>query len=157
MSGTESETQEQPEAPQMMVDYEAECPSITGRSTLRFEAGRRSSDDQHALYLRIAHNSGRGIHSKAWAPVEQIDAIIAQAENVTARTFDELHPGKSINTGGFILAVVKDLGVVQPKEDNTRHHEHVPGTSVLQALSKRISEAKDAGDAPKPRRKGKAE
>lgn len=157
MSEEQDTQQEEQSAPKMIVDYEAECPSVTGRSFLTFQAGRLPDQENPVPHLRISRNSGGGMFCKEWAPIQQIDAIIAKAENVTARTFDEVHPGRSINTGGFILAIVKNLGVVQPKEDNTRHHERVPGMTVLQALSKRITEANAAEDAGKTRRKGKAE
>ena len=157
MSEEENTQQEEQAAPEMIVDYEAECPSITGRSTLTFQAGRMPDQENPVPHLRIAANSGKGMACLDWAPIALIDAVIAKAGSVTARTFDEVHPGKSINTGGFILAIVKDLGVVQPKNDNTRHHERVAGATVLQALSKRIAEASAADGASKTRRKGKAE
>ncbi len=141
--------------PEMIVDYEAECPSITGRSVLTFQAGRDPQSNEPQL--RILRNSGRGMACKDWAPVAHIDAILAKADPVTARTFHDVHPGKSINTGGFILAILKALGVVQPKDDHSRQHERVPGTTVLQALAARIAEANAADTGSKTRRKAKAE
>jgi hypothetical protein len=154
-----SEVQEQhveEAAPEIVVDYEAECPSLTGRSVLTFQAGHDPQCNDPKL--RIVRNSGRGMFCREWAPVALIDALLAAADPVTARTFHEVHPGKSINTGGFVLAILKDLGVVQPKDDNTRHHERVEGVTVLQALSQRIAEAHaDPATGAKHRRKGKSE
>jgi hypothetical protein len=48
---------------------------------------------------------------------------------LTAKSFHALHPGKSINTGGFVMAVLKDLGLIRANEENTRLHEHVPATT----------------------------
>lgn len=153
----EQEVQQEGEqvVPDIVVDYEAECDSLTGRSVLTFQAGHDPQTNKPKL--RIAKNSGRGMFCKDWAPVDHIDAILAKAEPVTARTFHDVHPGKSINTGGFILAILKDLGVVQAKEDNTRHHERVGGATVLQALSARIAQANSADAGSKTRRKGKQE
>lgn len=157
MSQDQDSDHEDPAPQEMIVDYEAECPSVTGRSILTFQAGRRPDDQHNIPHLRISRNSGGGMFCKDWAPIGQIDAVIAKADPVTARSFDEIHPGRSINTGGFLLAIVKDLGVVQPKEDNGRHHELVPGASVLQALSDRIVVASNSDSATKTRRKGKVE
>jgi hypothetical protein len=155
MTEAENTTQVEEEAPEMIVDYEGECPSLTERSVLTYQAGRDPRNNEPVL--RIVRNTGGGMWARPWAPILLIDAILAKADPVTARTFNDVHPGRSINTGGFILAVVKDLGVVQPKDDNTRHHERVPGATVLQALATRIAEASATDTGGKSRRKGKSE
>jgi hypothetical protein len=155
MDETENTTRSDDEAPEVVVDYHAECDSLTARSVLTFEAGHDPKSNEPML--RISRNSGRGMYCKDWAPISSIDSILAKADPVTARTFNDVHPGKSINTGGFLLAILKDLGVVQPKEDNSRHHERVSGTTVLQALATRIAEANAVDSGSKPRRKGRSE
>jgi hypothetical protein len=155
MTEAEHNTQTEDEAPEMVVDMEAECQSLTERSLLTFQAGHDPRNNEPLL--RISRNSGGGMFCKDWAPISLFDTILAKADPVTARTFNDVHPGKSINTGGFILAVLKDLGVVQSKDDNTRHHERVPGVTVLQALATRIAEANAADTGGKSKRKGKNE
>lgn len=147
---TEGQIQEEQAVPEIVVDYEGECDSLTGRSVITFQAGRHPLSN--VPMLRIARNSGRGMFCKDWVPVEKIDSILATADPVTARAFDAIHPGRSVNGSGFFLAILKDLGVVKAKEDNSRHHERVAGTTVLQALAARIAEAKDA-DSGKAKRK----
>jgi hypothetical protein len=155
MSQEEDMQQEEEKAcPEMIVDYEGECHSLTERSVLTFQAGR--NPEGNVPVLRIARNSGGGMYAKDWAPVEHIDAILEKADPLTGRAFNDVHPGKSINTGSFILAILKDLGVVQAKDDNTRHHERVPGMTVLKALAARIAESQNATPA-KGRRTSKAE
>jgi hypothetical protein len=151
MSEEQSPQQEEPEVPEMIVDYEGEADSLTARSVLTFEAGRDPTTNEPML--RISRNSGRGMYCKDWAPIASIDRILQKTDPLTARAFNEVHPGKSINTGGFILAVLKDLGVVQAKDDNSRHHERVPGKTVLEALAARIA----AANSSKGSRKSKAE
>lgn len=150
----EAQEQEEQAAPEMVVDYEGECDSLTGRSVLTFQAGH--DPQTNVPMLRIARNSGGGMYAKDWALVEHIDAILAKADPLTGRAFNDVHPGKSINTGSFILAILKDLGVVQAKDDNTRHHERVAGTTVLKALAARIAASQNA-NASKGRRTSKAE
>jgi hypothetical protein len=147
----ENTTPSEDEAPEVVIDYRAECDSLTARSVLTFEAGHDPKTNEPML--RISRNTGRGMYCKDWAPITLIDSILAKADPVTARTFNDVHPGKSINTGGFILAILKDLGVVQAKDDNTRHHERVAGKTVLEALAARIA----AANSSKGNRKSKAE
>lgn len=104
--------------------YEGECPSISGRSMLTFVIGQHQEDQ--SWHLRIADNTGKGMWFDGWASSESIDAIVKGASELTAKSFHVLHPGRSINTGGFVLAALKELGLIRPNVDNTRIHEHVP-------------------------------
>ena len=54
-----------------------------------------------------------------WASAKDIDAIVKGATELTAKSFHALHPGKSINTGGFVMAVLKDLGLIRANEENS--------------------------------------
>jgi hypothetical protein len=151
MDDIENKSQSGDETPDVVVDYEGQSDSLTSRSVLTFLAGHDSKTNEPML--RILRNSGRGMFCRDWAPIALIDTILAKADPVTARTFNDVHPGKSINTGGFILAILKDLGVVQAKDDNTRHHERVAGKTVLEALAARIA----AANSSKGSRKSKVE
>ena len=136
--------------------FGSDCPSLSGRSTLTYLVGKHEAEG--TLYLCIARNSGGGMWCKDWATVSAIEAIVVGAKELTAKSFHGLHPGKSINTGGFVLAALRDLGLLQPSEPNSRHHEHVPMTSVEEAVTGRLKVGKDGSEAnpsPKARRKGK--
>jgi hypothetical protein len=142
MSEVQDVQQEEEAAPEMVVDFDAECHSLTGRSVLTYQAGHDPQTNEPLL--RIARNSGKGIFCKDPARVAVIDDLLAKASEVSARTFNDVHPGKSINTGGFILAILRDLGVVQPKEES-RCHERVPGASLQQAIAFKIKEVAALG------------
>ena len=75
---------------------------------------------------------------------------------MTAKSFQVLHPGKSINTGGFVMAVLRDLGLIRVNDENTRLNEHVPTTTFEQVAMARIG-GEASEPVPKPgRRKAKA-
>ena len=134
--------------------YEGECPSLSGRSTLSYTIGRHTEDG--TLHLRISDNSGKGMTCKDWASASAIQEVVLGEGELTAKSFHVLHPGKSINTGGFILAVLKDLGLIRANEENTRLHEHVPTTTFDQVAMARIGVSSEP--TPKPgRRKVRAE
>lgn len=131
---------------------EGDCPSLSGRSILTYAIGRHAKDA--TLHLRIVRNSGGGMSCNDWADSSQIEAIVKGGSELRAKSFQVLHPGKSINTGGFVMAVLKDLGLIRANAENTRLHEHVPTTMFEQVAMARI--AQPIEQEPKPgRRKSK--
>jgi hypothetical protein len=121
------------------VVYQGECLSISGRSKLSFAIGRIADDK--TLHLAITSNSGSGMWCEDWAPASAIQDVVLGEGELTAKSFHELHPGKSINTGGFVLAALKELGLIRANENNTRVHEHVPTTTFEKVAMVRISGA----------------
>lgn len=137
---TEIENNEAEVIDPIEVIHVGESQSVSGRSTLSFEIGRHK--EEGSLHLRIADNSGRGMWCKNWASASAIQDIVLGEGELTAKSFHALHPGKSINTGGFVLAVLRELGLIRANEQNTRVHEHVPGTTFEKAVSAYMSQAK---------------
>jgi hypothetical protein len=134
------------------VIYQGECPSISGRSTLTYAIGRHSEDGK--LHLAITGNSGGGMWCKDWASASAIQDVVLGEGDLTAKSFHPLHAGRSINTAGFILAALKELGAIRAKEENTRLHEHIPTTTFEQLVMAHIGVSQEP--APKPgRRKAK--
>jgi len=151
-----NETETVPQSDPIGILYIGECPSVSGRSTLTYAVGKHEAEG--TLHLRIADNTGKGMWCKDWAPAQAIEAIVAGAQELTAKSFQGLHPGKSINTGGFVLAALRDLGLIRPCEPNTRVHEHVPMTTLERAVMERLTAVAGgtaANPAPKSRRKAK--
>jgi hypothetical protein len=152
---TESEVGNEQDAEEVIdpieVIYVGECESLSGRSMLTYTIGRHSEDS--TLHLRITDNSGGGMWCKDWASASDIQSIIIGATGLTSKSFHSLHSGRSINTGGFVLACLKELGLIQPNEENTRVHDHVPTTTLQQLVMARIANTKE----PKPGgKKGRA-
>lgn len=136
--------------------YTGTCASISGQSTLTYEIGKHGADG--SLHLRITRNTGGGMWCKDWASFEAIEALVLGAQELKAKSFQCLHPGKSINTGGFVLAALRDLGLIRVSEANSRLHEHVPMTTlelVLQSPPKAISSNDASAMAVKLHRKVK--
>lgn len=126
---SEIEAAENEVQPELIEDiYSGKCLSVSGRSTLTYTVGRGQGDN--TLYLRIVDSTGNGVWCKDWASAQAIEAIVVGAQQLTAKSFHCLYPGKSINTGGFVLAALRDLGLIRPGEENTRHHEHVPAATL---------------------------
>jgi hypothetical protein len=129
----ETETTEENLSPIEAI-YTGKCPSLSGQSSLTYAIGRNPED--HSLHLRIVANTGGGMFCDKWASGAYIDSIVQSHIVLVSRSMGELHAGRSINTGGFILAILKHLGLVRVNAENSRHHEMVPGTTFEQvALS----------------------
>ena len=119
----------------------AECTSVSGRSTLTYAIGRHP--DQ-SLHLRIVSNSGGGMFCGYWAAGARIDALVAGGQELTSRSFHALHPGKSINTGGFVMSALRDLGLIRLNPQNSRHHAHVEGMNFTQVALAALGKASTA-------------
>lgn len=142
-----------PEIDPIEEQFTGDCPSISGRLILTYAIGRHK--DTGELHLRITDNSGKGMWFPGWTSAKDIDAIVKGATELTAKSFHSLHPGKSINTGGFVMAVLKDLGLIRANEENTRIHEHVPATTFEKVAMARMGQVMEA-PAKSGKRKGKA-
>jgi hypothetical protein len=122
------------------VIHQGECLSLSGRSTLDFAVGRHTEDG--TLRLAITGNSGGGMWCKDWASASDIQDIVLGEEGLTAKSFHSLHEGRSINSGGFILAALRELGLIRANEENTRLHEHIPGTTFEKVVVAHMAQAK---------------
>ena len=120
----------------------AECTSVSGRSTLTYAIGRHPD---RSLHLRIVSNSGGGMFCGDWASGDRIDALVAGGHELTSRSFHALHPGKSINTGGFVMSALRDLGLIRLNPENSRHHVHVEGMGFAQVALAAVAKAATAG------------
>ncbi len=118
------------------------CESLSGRSDLTYAIGRHSEDG--TLHLAITGNSGGGMRCKDWCSATDIQDIVLGEGDLTSKSFHPLHAGRSINTGGFILAALRELGLIRANEENTRVHEHVPGTTFEKVVSVYMAQAKAA-------------
>lgn len=149
---TEIEIETTHEVEPIDVIYTGECLSLSGRSTLTYAIGRHAEDG--TLHIAIVGGSGGGMFCKDFAAASSVQEIVLGESGLTAKSFHVLHPGRSINTGGFVLAALKDLSLIRANEENTRLHEHVPTTTFEQVAMARIAEASGQVVKP-PRRKAK--
>jgi hypothetical protein len=79
---------------------------------------------------------------KDYCSASAIQDVVLGEDGLTAKSFHPLHAARSINTGGFILAALKELGLIRANEENTRVHEHVPGTTFEKVISAYMAHAK---------------
>ena len=128
------------------------CPSLTARSTLGYELGLK---DESELYLRLVSNTGSGFFSKEWIPCSVIEQLITGANELTSTSFKTLFPNKSVNTGGFVMAVIKALGLIQSNVLNSRWHEQAKEMTFEQVTLEAMVFAEEAEKSVIPKATGK--
>ena len=111
------------------------CPSLSGRSSLTYHIGCRSdlldkagTEFNDGVSFRIHGNSGSGLFSDQWVPATSLKTIFDKEmskDAVTSSSLNSVFAGRSVNTAGFILAVLKAEGLVIHMEDMRRYYQCV--------------------------------
>ena len=128
----------------------ATCPSMSGKSKLTYNIGI-SPDSE--IQFRIFGNSAAGAFNQDWVSLSAIRQAIAKApgeKEITSFLLFPLYQGKSVNTPSFLLAVLKNEGLVQPSTTKRRRHEWVDETRFVAEMQAWAASGKEAKveDAP---------
>lgn len=116
--------------PDIRVLKTSTCPSLSGKSKLTYEIGCGPASD---LQLRVSKNSGTGYFSKDWVAWDRLTGVLNKngSKPLTCHTLSPLFKGRSVNTSGFLLAALKNEGLVQPMENKPRCYELLDATAFL--------------------------
>ena len=132
----------------------ASCSTCSGKANLTYHFGC-TQDNQ--VYIRIVVNSGGGFFSEEWVP---LNATLAALENaphpITAYPFTNLFIGKSVNTPGFLLAVLKHEGLVKLLEGKVRGYEKLDSATFMAEVNKLVASDTDLKPEPVTRIKKSA-
>ena len=128
------------------------CPSLTARSTLGYQLGLK---DESELYLKLISNTGSGFFSKEWVACSVIEQLINGSAELTSTSFKAIFPNKSVNTGGFVMAVIKALGLIQTNPQNSRWHQQVPEMTFEQVAIEAMVQEDEAEKMVSPKATGK--
>ena len=114
----------------------ASCPTCSGKATLTYDFG--CSEDKQ-VYIRIVANSGGGFFSEEWIKLTDIQTALDGAPfPVTSFPLIKLFIGKSVNTPGFLLAVLKHEGLVKLLEGKIRGYEKLDPAPFMIELEKLV-------------------
>jgi hypothetical protein len=136
-----------PEAVQALK--RSSCPTLSGKSTLHYEVGLDAKETP--LFL-ITACTGGGFFSKEWVSLPSIRLALQKSQAITAILLFPLFKGKSVNTPGYLLAVLRAEKLIQPLPGKTRIHElcsdwDAQVASIVQGGS---GTGKSCGAKPKP-------
>lgn len=113
---------------------EATCPTSSGKSTLTYQVGE---DESGTIYLKISGNDGGGFWSPEWVAYKSIEQAISEwpiDQGITSMAFRKIFRGKSANTPGFLVAVLCDLGLLEPIGEKKRVHQACDPATFLASL-----------------------
>ena len=113
----------------------ATCPTNSGRATLAYQIG---CNPEHEIYFRVTANTGGGLFSPEWASLKSMLAILEVAPKpIATYPILDLLKGKSINTPAFLMAAMKNEGIVRSLDGKIRGYEildNEPFISEIRAL-----------------------
>ncbi len=109
------------------------CPSLSGKSTLTYHIGHKDKE----VYLSLAENSKSGVLSREWISLRLMEELLAAEQfSFTSRTssLHTLYNGHSINSGGFMLAVLLKEGLVTYAEGKSRKYCRCESSTFYAAI-----------------------
>jgi hypothetical protein len=120
------------------------CRTLSGKSTLHYEIGL---DAKQTLLIRVTTCTGGGFFSKEWVSLSAIRSALQKSKAVSAILLFPLFKGKSVNTPGYLLAVLRAEKLIQALPGKTRIHELCPDWDdrVASLLSGNSGKVKPAG------------
>ncbi len=131
------EPSDQPDgAPQFRILKKAQCPTISGKSDLTYNI---ACDPRKSLYVRVASNSGGGFFSQEWVALKDIQQALRGDSPISAIRLMPLFRGQSVNTPGFLLAVLAAEGLIRPLPGKQRVHELVQNSDFQTRMDKLIA------------------
>lgn len=124
------------------------CPSVSGRSVLTYHLGWRSIPSAQSLdldsagectgpgelVLRLYGNTAKGMFCKDWLRWADVDTLLDSGAGITSGLLQRLYEGRSANSGGFLLAVLKHEGLVQSQPESLRTHERLDDSAFLRGV-----------------------
>jgi hypothetical protein len=97
-------------------------PTLSLSGTIGYQL---SATDRGEILIGLTSNSGNGYFSKARQSANHCLDILADWEKqypITSLALKDLYPDTSINSWGFLLAVLIKEGVVEKDPENGRHY-----------------------------------
>jgi len=124
--------------PSLKIIQTAKCQTVSNKSTLTYNVG---VDDKSDIFIRVYSNSGGGYFSNEWVSLDHITSILADAPDgqpITSINLIPLFKGKSVNTPGYLLAVLLKEGLLASIEDKKRKYRFVDADKFMAKLEKKI-------------------
>lgn len=115
----------------------ASCPSTSGKSTLTYHIGCTVSSD---IMFRVYANSGGGFFSQEWVSLKDIQKAFEKGPKpITSFALINLFRGKSVNTPAFLLAALKNEGLLKADAEKQRCHECIDPAGFIAEVNKLIA------------------
>ena len=116
----------------MTVVKTGTCETLTRKSKLTYQIGTLPDGE---VYFRIHKNSGNGFFSSEWIALADIQKVLGKVpvgKPVTAIMLNDLFTGKSVNTPGFLLAVLVHEKLLIPMQGKKWSHEPCDHEKIME-------------------------
>jgi hypothetical protein len=136
-----------PSAAAIRVLKIGKAPSLSAKSTLTYHVGTAGGAD---VRFRIYDNDGGGFYGRDWISAADIQKTLSKLPMVTSASLHSLFRGKSANSGGFLLAVLKHEGLFKRSAENPRCYVATESPAFVAEVQKLIEKGTslDPGAAP---------
>ena len=125
--------------------------SLSGSCELQYQLGFCPDDD---LYIRINSSTGNGFYCRNWVSVDALWSHLSEWPHDTVTSLSlfkfKAWEFRSINTAGYALRALIDLGLLTASTEKQRHWDLVSEDQYQATVA-------DLKKAHSPSRKGKAE
>lgn len=142
------------EKPLVRILKIATCPSLSDRSTLTYHIGcQGDSPNNMEILFRLYSNSSNGFFNKEWVSSNAIQKVFEKYTSttpITSFSLSSIFQGKSVNTSGFLLAILKAEGLIVKMKDKRRYYQRVDSDAFVAEIKNLMasSVALKADDKP---------
>ena len=124
--------------PSLKIISTSKCQSISGKASLNYNV---ATDDEGNIFIRVSGNTGGGYFSNEWVSLDNITSVLSDVtgEHITSINLIPLFKGKSVNTPGYLLAVLLKEGLLAPFEEGKKRQYVFSGADKFMAkLEKKL-------------------
>ena len=129
------------------------CPTLSGKSTLTYHVGCEGTAD---IFFRVYANSGGGFFSNEWVAASDIQGALSKSALITAFSLHPIFKGKSANTAGFLLAVLKEESLIGRSTENPRCYAATESPVFVAEMQALMTSAVDLDPDAQPAKKSVA-
>lgn len=117
----------------MRIIKVASCPTSSDKATLTYHIGCTTDND---IQFRVVANTGGGLFSPEWVSLSAIQPAFEQAPfPLTSFPLIKLYQGKSTNTPAFLMAALKNEGLVRNLEGKVRGYEIIDSKAFMSEMN----------------------
>jgi len=127
-----------------------QCPTLSNNSTLTYHIGCDEGDDRsdsnQTIYFRINANTGGGFFNDEWIALTDIQTAFESwpVDNpLTSFALNDIFTGKSANSPAFLMAILKEEGIVMTLKNKSRSHEYQGGDEFVAEMNTLIADGVD--------------
>lgn len=136
------------------VVHTIRTPSLSGTCDLEAQLGLC---DTGILHIRISSSTGNGYYCRNWVGLDKLWSHLSDwpHDTITALSLFPIWEFRSINTAGYILKVLIDLGLLNPSTEKQRHWDLVSEEKFQAIVADLKAKHQSKSHSPAGKRKAK--